>query len=185
MDDRERFDKIACHAVHNRDGQLYLRTPSWLHGGSTACMCGGDPDTPLVERGYQRAVGPRGCEMISDQVVGANWPAQLTGTGTLKDAALDDRSLHRATDRHARRHAQIEPDAVVCIEEPNEWFNHLMGCRTTATVNAGEWASVFITSITNICRRSDNRAAHPCGTRTVWPTARCPTWCRPAKTSKR
>ncbi len=39
-DDRERFDKIARkHAVHDRDGQLYLRTPSWLHGGSTASTC--------------------------------------------------------------------------------------------------------------------------------------------------
>jgi len=61
-DDRARFDKLAKpHAVCNRDGGLYIRTPGWLNGGDTACLCGGDPWTidwwnkeicaPLAERG--------------------------------------------------------------------------------------------------------------------------------------
>ncbi|MCX7010786.1 MAG: hypothetical protein NTY53_26685, partial [Kiritimatiellaeota bacterium] len=39
---------------------------------------------------------------------------------------------------------KIQPDTVVCFEEPNEWYNHLVGiqdyrdCETPC-----EWASVF------------------------------------------
>ncbi len=45
-DDRTRFASIARpHAVQTRAGQLYLRTPSWLAGGDTTCLCGGDPWT--------------------------------------------------------------------------------------------------------------------------------------------
>ncbi|MCX7064760.1 MAG: DUF6259 domain-containing protein, partial [Proteobacteria bacterium] len=41
-DDRKRFDEVArAHAVHDRDGKLYVRTASWLAGGDTATMCPG------------------------------------------------------------------------------------------------------------------------------------------------
>lgn len=148
-DDRERFDKIARkHAVHNRDGQLYLRTPSWLHGGSTACMCGGDPWT---RRWWNEDIcvplARRGCEMIQvDQVVGANWPACYAdwhghpkGRGRWMTEVFTEQLIGM---RDAMR--KIEPDAVVCIEEPNEWFNHLMGVQDYRNCERkGEWASVF------------------------------------------
>ncbi len=148
-DDRARFDELARkHAVHNRDGALYTRAPSWLGGGSTACMCGGAPWTrcwwnedicvPLVRRG---------CEMIQvDQVVGANWPACYAdwhghpkGRGLWMTEAF---TKQLAGMREAMR--KIEPDAVVCIEEPNEWFNHLMGLQDYRNCELKiKWASVF------------------------------------------
>jgi len=148
-DDRERFDRIArTHAVHKRDGSMYVRVPSWLQGGNTACMCGGDPWTrnwwnkdicvPLVKRG---------CEMIQvDQVVGGSFPACYApehphppGPGKwMTDVFADQlRTMRKAM-------SAIEPDAVVCVEEPNEWFNGLVGLQDYRDCEVkSEWASVF------------------------------------------
>ena len=148
-DDRARFDTLARkHAVHNRDGQMYLRTPGWLRGGNTACLCGGDPWT---RRWWNEDIcaplARRGCEMIQvDQVVGANWPACYAdwhghprGRGRWMTEAFTEQLTGM---REAMR--KIEPDAVVCIEEPNEWFNHLMGLQDYRNCERkGEWASVF------------------------------------------
>jgi len=148
-DDRERFDRVArAHAVHKREGDLYIREPSWLRGGNTACLCGGDPWTrrwwnedicvPLVRRG---------CELIQiDQVVGGNWPSCYAaghghplGRGPWMTEAFGEQLR---TMREAMR--AIEPDAVVCFEEPNEWFNHLVGLQDYRDCEAPrEWASVF------------------------------------------
>ncbi len=148
-DDRQRFDQLArAHAVTTRDGKLYLRTPSWLRGGDTTCMCGGDPWTlrwwnedicvPLAQRG---------CEMIQvDQVVGGSFPA-----------CFDPQHPHPAgpglwqTENFTRQLQtmyatlkKLQPDAVVCFEEPNEWFNHLVGIQDYRDCEAPhEWASVF------------------------------------------
>ena len=73
-----------------------------------------------------------GCELIQiDQVVGAAWPAcyatnhgHPNGRGRWMTQAFATQLL---TMRDAMR--QIEPDAVVCFEEPNEWFNHLVGLQ--------------------------------------------------------
>ncbi len=148
-DDRERFNRIArSHAVHNRDGAMYLRVPSWLRGGNTACMCGGDPWTlrwwneevcvPLVQRG---------CEMIQiDQVVGGRFPPCYApdhphppGAGVWMTDAISEqlRGMYKAM-------RAIEPDAVVGIEEPNEWFNGLVGVQDYRNCESKrEWASVF------------------------------------------
>ncbi|MCX7010787.1 MAG: DUF6259 domain-containing protein, partial [Kiritimatiellaeota bacterium] len=77
-DDRKRFDEVArAHAVQTRDGKLYLRTPSWLQGGDTTCMCGGDPWTlRWWNEDICVPLARRGCEMIQvDQVVGGSYPA--------------------------------------------------------------------------------------------------------------
>ena len=148
-DDRQRFDKVArAHAVHNRDGQLYLRTPSWLRGGNTACLCGGDPWT--IRWWNEEICVPlakRGCEMIQvDQVVGGNFPACYAsdhphpkGRGLwMTQVFAEQLRTMLATMR------KIEPDAVVCFEEPNEWFNHLVGIQDYRNCErSGEWASVF------------------------------------------
>ena len=148
-DDCERFDRIGrAHAVHNRDGSMYVRAPSWLRGGNTACMCGGDPWTrnwwnadicvPLVKRG---------CEIIQiDQVVGGRFPACYTaahshplGPGVWMTEVFADqlRSMREAM-------SAIESDAVVCVEEPNEWVNGLVGLQDYRNCESKrEWASVF------------------------------------------
>jgi hypothetical protein len=148
-DDRARFDAEArAHAVHSRDGKLYIRVPSWLRGGETACLCGGDPWTL---RWWNEAVcaplARRGCELIQvDQVVGANWPAcyapghgHPAGRGPWMTESFMKQLL---TMRDAMRAS--EPDAVVCFEEPNEWFNHVVGLQDYRDCEAPrEWASVF------------------------------------------
>ncbi|MDH7571860.1 MAG: DUF6259 domain-containing protein, partial [Armatimonadota bacterium] len=71
-DDRARFDAVArAHAVHQRDGSLYVRQPSWLRGGSTACLCPGDPWTiNWWNRDVCLPLARRGAELIQvDQVV--------------------------------------------------------------------------------------------------------------------
>ena len=81
-DDRKRFDEIArTHAVHTRDGKLYVRTPSWLHGGDTACMCPGDPWTRhWWNEEISAPLARRGSEIIQvDQVVGEAFPSATTG----------------------------------------------------------------------------------------------------------
>ena len=148
-DDRARFGEVAsAHAVHNRDGKLYIRTPSWLRGGDTACLCGGDPWT--VRWWNEEICVPlakRGCELIQvDQVVGGNWPAcyasghpHPAGRGQWMTGAFAEQL---STMRDAMR--KIEPDAVVCFEEPNEWFNRLVGLQDYRDCESPhEWASVF------------------------------------------
>ncbi len=148
-DDRARFDATARpHAVHSRDGTLYVRAPSWLNGGDTACLCGGDPWTV---RWWNEDVcvplAKRGCELVQvDQVVGGNWPAcyapghgHPAGRGPWMTDAF---ARQLATMREAM--GAVEPDAVVCFEEPNEWFNHLVGLQDYRDCEAPrEWASVF------------------------------------------
>jgi hypothetical protein len=148
-DDRTRFSAVArAHAVQTRTGQLYLRTPSWLAGGETTCLCGGDPWT--LRWWNEEICGPlarRGCELIQvDQVVGGGFPAcydpahsHSPGPGRWQTESF---SRQLQTMRAAMR--QIQPDAVVCFEEPNEWFNHLVGIQDYRDCESPlEWASVF------------------------------------------
>ena len=148
-DDRARFDSYARpHAVHNRDGQLYIRVPSWLRGGNCACMCGGDPWTirwwndevcrPLVKLG---------CEMIQvDQVVGGAFPPcwaknhpHPPGEGKWKTECFREQLVTMAATMKT-----MEPDSIVCFEEPNEHFNHLVGIQDYRDCEIKhEWASVF------------------------------------------
>lgn len=148
-DDRARFDEVArTHAVHQRDGNLYLRVPSWLQGGNTACMCGGDPWT--IRWWNEEICVPlakRGCEMVQvDQVVGANWPAcYAAGHGHPKNrGAWMTESFTRQLLSMRESMRKVEPDSVVCFEEPNEWYNHIVGLQDYRDCEAPhEWASVF------------------------------------------
>lgn len=148
-DDRARFDKLtASHAVINRDGKMYTRSPDWLNGGETACLCPGDPWTirwlnekvclPLVQLG---------CEIIQiDQVVAGNFPecysmqhGHVLGRQKWMTEVFEEqlRSMS-ATMRN------VEPDFMVGIEEPNERFNHLVGLQDYRVCESSrEWASVF------------------------------------------
>ncbi|MEI7806884.1 MAG: DUF6259 domain-containing protein [Verrucomicrobiota bacterium] len=148
-DDRKRFDQVArSHAIHNRSGELYLRTPSWLKGGNTACLCPGDPWT--IQWWNQDICVPlalRGVEMIQvDQVVGGGFPAcyekshpHPPGHGKWMTEVFTKQLLTMYAACRA-----IQPDAVVCFEEPNERFNHLVGIQDYRDCEASrEWASVF------------------------------------------
>ncbi len=148
-DDRARFDSVArAHAVHQRNGELYIRVPSWLQGGNTACMCGGDPWTiRWWNEDICVPLAKRGCEMVQvDQVVGANWPAcyaanhgHQKGRGQWMTESFTRQLL---TMRETMR--KVEPDSVVCFEEPNEWYNHIVGLQDYRDCEARqEWASVF------------------------------------------
>ena len=150
-DDRERFERIGHpHAVFNRDGRRYVRTPSWLRGGDCACMCGGDPWTRTWWNDYIcTPLALLGCEMIQvDQVVGGHFPSCWSrahphgpGDGKWKtDVFLEQLVTMRETMR-----TNGVPDAVVCVEEPNEHYNHLVGIQDYRDCESGadEWASVF------------------------------------------
>ena len=148
-DDRARFDETArSHAVHNRDGSLYIRTPGWLNGGSTACLCGGAPWT--IRWWNEEICVPlarRGCELVQvDQMVGANWPAcYAPGHGHHRGRGLwmtESFTRQLLTMRETMR--KWEPDSVVCFEEPNERYNHIVGLQDYRDCRSKyEWASVF------------------------------------------
>ena len=90
----------------------------------------------------------RGCEIIQvDQVVGGSFPPPCynpahphpPGPGLWQTESF---ARQLETMRAAMRKSQ--PDAVVCYEEPNEWFNHLAGIQDYRDCEAPyEWASVF------------------------------------------
>lgn len=148
-DDRKRFDEVArAHAIHERSGRLYVRQPSWLAGGETACLCPGDPWT--INWWNQDICAPlsrRGCEMIQvDQVVGGNFPfcyatnhMHRPGPGPWMTEVFT-RQL-RTMFETCRA---IQPDALVCVEEPNERFNHLVAIQDYRDCETPhERASVF------------------------------------------
>ena len=149
-DDRARFAKVGePHAVVNRDGKRYVRNPSWLRGGDCACMCGGDPWTvDWWNRDVCLPLTKLGCEMIQvDQVVGGAWPscwAKHHPHGPGEGVWKTDGFRRQLQTMHAEMRA-IEKDAVVCFEEPNEHFNHLVGIQDYRDCESRceEWASVF------------------------------------------
>lgn len=148
-DDRARFDSAGRpHAVHNRDGQLYLRDPSWLSGGQTACLCPGDPWTlNWWNQDITAPLNRRGCELVQvDQVVGGRFPPcydtrhpHPPGPGPWMTEVFT-RQLRSMFDTSRA----IEPEAVVCYEEPNEMFNHLAAIQDYRDCETShEFASVF------------------------------------------
>ncbi len=125
-DNRTRFDATArAHAVCGRDGKVIVSGRSWLRGGECATMCPGDPWT--IDWLNQIAVGlvQRGADMVQlDQVVGGRFPAcystthgHVPGPGPW---ATDVFRKQLETMLQACR--KIDPQAVVCFEEPNELF---------------------------------------------------------------
>jgi hypothetical protein len=148
-DDRQRFGETArSHAVQLRDGKLHLRTPSWLAGGDTTCLCGGDPWTlRWWNEDICVPLARRGCEMIQvDQVVGGSYPAcyDRTHPHPPGPGVWQTEMFTRQLQTMYAAMKKIQPDTVVCFEEPNEWYNHLVGLqdyRDCETPHA--WASVF------------------------------------------
>lgn len=148
-DDRERFEKIGRpHAVQTREGSLWRWSPPWLRGGETAALCGSDPWT--ANWWNQEICLPLtrlGCEMIQvDQVVGGAFrTCYATGHGHPVGPGLwETAAFTRQLQSMLTTMRQTQPDAVVCFEEPNEWFNHLVGIQDYRDCESPrEWASVF------------------------------------------
>ena len=148
-DDRERFERVGRpHAVIERNGKVYAHERSWLSGGQTSCMCPGDPWTlRWWNNDISVPLAKRGCEMIQvDQVVGGGFPfcysrnhAHPPGPGLWMTEVFSRqlRTMYAAC-------RKIERNSVVCIEEPNERFNHLVGIQDYRDCETKqEWASVF------------------------------------------
>jgi len=148
-DDRKRFDEtVRHHAIHKRDGELYIRVPFWLKGGETACMCPGDPWTiDWWNKDICEPLTRMGCELIQvDQVVGGNFPfcykrehPHPPGPGPWMTEVFN-----RQLETMFESMRKIEPQATVCYEEPNELFNHLASIQDYRDCECRqEWASVF------------------------------------------
>ncbi len=148
-DDRARFAQVESHAVFLRNGKRYVRTPGWLRGGDCACICAGDPWTrDWWNNDICLPLAKLGCEMIQvDQVVGGAFPPcwaknhpHTPGEGKWKtDVFIEQLNTMREVMR------TVEKDAIVCVEEPNELFNHIVGIQDyrDCESRADEWASVF------------------------------------------
>ncbi len=132
-DDRARFDAQARpHAVCGRDGKTLIAARSWLHGGQTATLCGGDPWT--IGWFNRIAVGcmERGAELVQiDQVVGGAFPpcysaahGHAPGPGCWATEAF-----HRQLQTALRACRKLDPGAVICFEEPNEQFIQEVGIQ--------------------------------------------------------
>ncbi|NLF70986.1 MAG: hypothetical protein GX575_18285 [Candidatus Anammoximicrobium sp.] len=132
-DDRERFDRVAKpHAIHNRDGQVLIGDRSWLQGGQTATMCPGDPWTIDWFNRLATGCAERGAELIQvDQVVGGNFPVcYATSHGHPPGPgpwATD--VFRRQLQTMLQKCRKIQPESVVCFEEPNEHFIQEVGLQ--------------------------------------------------------
>lgn len=132
-DDRARFDAVARpHAVVAADGRTLIGDRSWLLGGQTATMCGGDAWTRKWFDDIAANCAKRGAEIVQvDQVVGGAFPACYSdqhghpaGPGPWMTDVFHAqlRSMYGAMRKTQR-------DAVVCYEEPNEWFTGHAGLQ--------------------------------------------------------
>ena len=142
------YQNVASHAVFNRDGSLYDRPASWMRGGHLACLCPGDKWTrDWFNRDVALACAKRGCELVQiDQVVGGGYPGcwakdhpHPPGDGVWKVDVFREQLRTMA-----RTMRQTGGDAVVCFEEPCEYYNDLIGIQDFRDCNhTREWAGVF------------------------------------------
>lgn len=148
-DGREYFNAhIRPHAIHELNGDLRVRTPSWLKGGDVASVCPGEAWTQHWWNNDVCAPLARlGVEIIEvDQNVGgrfafcyANGHAHPSGPGKwMTDVFSKQLRSMQSTIR------TIEPGVVVGFEEPNELFNGIAGIQDYRDCEfPNEWASVF------------------------------------------
>ncbi len=125
-DDRERFGREAeAHAVVQRNGATWRVKPSWLLGGENACMCPGDPWTIDWLNRSAEQLAERGADMIQvDQVVGGNFPPCYSTTHGHQPGPgpWAGEVFRTQLETMLSRLRAIDPEAVVCFEEPNEQF---------------------------------------------------------------
>ncbi|MEN6496212.1 MAG: DUF6259 domain-containing protein [Thermoguttaceae bacterium] len=125
-DDRARFDAEArAHAICARDGKVTISPRFWLQGGECATLCPGDPWT--IDWFNKIAVGlvQRGADMVQvDQVVGGNFPPCYSKAhGHEPGPGLwTTEVFHKQLETMLAACRKVNPEAVVCFEEPNEQF---------------------------------------------------------------
>jgi len=152
-DDRERFQQVAePHAIHNRDGKLLRRKASWLRGGENACLCPGDPWTIDWFNQLAGQLVKRGAEIVQvDQVVGGAFPSCYSTTHGHPPGPGPwmTEVFHKQLRTMLAECRKVNPEAVVCFEEPNELFLQeaaLQDCRDWEVLRrqpSAEPASVF------------------------------------------
>ena len=132
-DDRDRFQSTAApHAVCRRDGKVEIGDRFWLQGGQSATMCCGDPWTIDWFNRLSVGLAEQGAELIQvDQVVGGGTPICYStrhghppGSGCWATDAF-----HRQLQTMLQACREVQPDAVVCFEEPNEHFIQEVGIQ--------------------------------------------------------
>jgi hypothetical protein len=132
-DDRARFDREGMpHVSLDANGKPRIGKRSWLRGGMNASMCPGDPWTRQWFDDICRGCLDIGADMIQvDQVVRGAFPdcfstkhGHAPGGGLWKTQAVD-KQLREILDMGLARTRQF----VLGIEEPQEWFNHLVGIQ--------------------------------------------------------
>jgi hypothetical protein len=132
-DDRERFAQEGTpHVSLDANGKPRVGKRSWLQGGMNASMCPGDPWTQQWFDDISRGCLDIGADMVQvDQVVRGAFPdcfstehGHTPGGGLWKTQAVD-RQLRNIRDMGLAR----TPQFVLGIEEPQEWFNHLVGIQ--------------------------------------------------------
>ena len=130
-DDRARFDRnVRPHAVLNRNGELYRFPAFWLKGGESTCLCPGDPWTVDWFDDIAEQLARRGAELVQvDQVVGGHFPPCYDPTHPHPPGPgrwMTDVFRRQLRSMRERCRA-VEPQAVVCFEEPNEHFLQEVG----------------------------------------------------------
>ena len=132
-DDRERFAREGTtHVSLDANGKPRVGKRSWLHGGENASMCPGDPWTRKWFEEIARGCLDIGADMVQvDQVVRGAFPdcfsdqhGHAPGGGLWKTQAVERQLRGLLALGRART-----PDFVLGIEEPQEWFNHLVGIQ--------------------------------------------------------
>ncbi|MBT7164626.1 MAG: hypothetical protein HN904_17735 [Victivallales bacterium] len=132
-DDRERFAKEgAPHVSLDAKGKPRVGKRSWLRGGRNASMCPGDPWTQQWLADIFRGCLDTGADMVQvDQVVRGAFPdcfsdqhGHAPGGGLWKTRAMEKQLRGLLALGKSRT-----PEFVLGIEEPQEWFNHLVGIQ--------------------------------------------------------
>jgi len=125
----------APHALLNRDGSTLIRKLSWLRGGRNGVLCRGDAWTRQWFTNNCVELMKRGCDMVQvDQVVGAAAPGNgncfATDHGHPIGVGLwDSEAFAAQLVELAAQCRKIQPNAVLAIEEPQEYVNHLIGIQ--------------------------------------------------------
>ncbi len=131
-DDRARFEELGgmSRVSIDANGKPRIGTRSWLQGGSNASMCPGVPWTRQWFTDICRGCLDIGADMIQvDQVVRGAFPdcysehhGHMPGNGLWKTEVVAEQFREVLALGRART-----PDFVLAVEEPQEWFNHMMG----------------------------------------------------------
>ncbi len=144
--DWDDFKKTGMpHALINRDGSPMVVKRNWLQGGRNAVLCRGDAWTREWFNRSCVELMKRGCDMVQvDQVVGAAAPGNgncfSTQHGHPPGPGVWDMDAFRDQLRSlAKACREVQPGAVLSIEEPQEFCNQLIGVQDYRDYQTKRW----------------------------------------------